>query len=261
LRKEWRRREFEDIMTETREALLVQTFVTLADSLVADYDIIDLLQNLVDRSTALFDASASGIILGPDDEHLEVIVSSSEESRLVGLMQIHAGQGPCVEAVTTGRVVSVIDPSEMSDRWPLFAAEAADSDYRSVHAIPLRLRGQTIGSLNLFRDHDGALNTEDAIAAQGLADVATISVLQERNIRDSTVIREQLQHALDSRVLIEQAKGVLSQLHHLDMDAAYRLLRHHSRSTQTPMSAVAAGIIDGSIAVDLTIPPRARFGA
>lgn len=244
-------------MTETREALLVHTFVTLAGSLVENYDVIDLLQNLVDRSTALFDASASGIILGPDDEHLEVIVSTSEESRLVGLMQIHAGEGPCVEAVTTGKVVSVVNQAEMGERWPAFAREAEGLDYLSVHAIPMRLRGQTIGSLNLFRDHEGALNEEDAIAVQGLADVATISVLQERNIHETTVVKEQLQKALDSRVVIEQAKGVLSHTHQLDMDAAYRLLRHHARSTQSPMAAVATGIVDGSIKVALSAPPRA----
>ena len=243
-------------MPQTREALLVRTFVTLADSLVADYDVIDLLQTLVDQSNELFDASAAGIILGPDDEHLEVIVSTSEESRLVGLMQIRAGEGPCVEAVTTGRVVSVVDPEEIARRWPSFADAARESNYVSVHAIPLRLRGQTIGSMNLFRDHNGALNEEDAIAAQALADVATIGVLQERAAHDHTVVRVQLQRALDSRVLIEQAKGVLSHVHHLDMEAAYRLLRQHARSTHMPMSVVAAGLVEGSVQIALAEPPR-----
>ena len=241
-------------MSQTRETLLVRTFVTLADSLVATYDVIDLLQTLVDQSNELFDASAAGIILGPDDDHLEVIVSTSEESRLVGLMQIRAGEGPCVEAVTTGRVVSVVDSAEMAERWPTFAHAAQQSNYVSVHAIPLRLRGQTIGSLNLFRDHEGALNKEDAIAAQALADVATIGVLQERAVRDHTVVREQLQRALDSRIVIEQAKGVLSHVHHLDMEAAYRLLRQHARSTQTPMSVVAAGLVDGSLQIAVAQP-------
>lgn len=243
-------------MPDTREALLVRTFVTLADSLVDEYDVIELLQTLVDHATELFDASASGIILGPDDEHLDVIVSTSEESRLVGLMQIRAGEGPCVEAVTTGRVVSVVDRAEMSERWPTFAQAADELDYLSVHAIPLRLRGQTIGSLNLFRNQEGALNKDDAIAAQALADVATISVLQERTIHDSGVVQQQLQRALESRVLIEQAKGVLSQTHRLDMDAAYRLIRHRARSTETPISVVATGVIDGTIQIVLTQPPR-----
>lgn len=243
-------------MADSRETLLVRTFVTLADSLVADYDMIDLLQILVDRCTALFDAAAAGIILGPDDRHLEVIVSTGEASRSIGLMQLQTGEGPCVEAVTTGRVVSVENMAEMHDRWPTFAEAAIDSGYVSVHAIPLRLRGVTIGSLNLFNEHEGALNESDATAAQALADVATISVLQERVIRDSTVIREQLQRALDSRVVIEQAKGVISHTHQLDMDAAYRLIRQHSRSTQTSLSVVAAGVVDGSVTIELSEPPR-----
>jgi transcriptional regulator with GAF, ATPase, and Fis domain len=243
-------------MTVTREQLLVTTFVTLADSLVAGYDVIDLLQTLVERATALFDASSAGIILGPDVDHLEVIASTSENSRIVGLLQLRAGEGPCVEAVTSGRVVSVGNESEMRDRWPSFAAAATGSGYESVHAIPLRLRQQIIGSLNLFRDHPGALNERDAIAAQALADVATIGVLQERTIHDSSVVREQLRRALDTRIVIEQAKGVIAYTHDLDMDAAFRLIRHHARSTQTPLSAVAAGVVDGSVSITLTHPPR-----
>lgn len=234
-------------MTLAREMLLVRTFVTLADSLVAGYDVIDLLQTLVDHSTELFDASAAGITLGPDDEHLQVIVSTSEESRLVELMQLRAGEGPCVEAVSTGNVVTVVDLTDMAARWPRFAAAAEASGYRSVHAIPLRLRGQTIGAMNLFRAQEGALNDDDAVAARALADVATIGVLQHRAAHDSTVVREQLQRALDSRVLIEQAKGVLTQTHRLDMSGAFRLLRDQARSTQSPLTTVATGVIDGSL--------------
>ncbi|AMM20177.1 transcriptional regulator [Frondihabitans sp. PAMC 28766] len=243
-------------MTETREAELVHTFVTLADSLVAGYDTIDLLQTLVDRSTNLFDAAAAGIVLGPDMTHLEVLVSTSENSRLVGLMQLRAGEGPCVEAISSGRVVSVENPDEMMDRWPTFAAAADGSGYVAVHAIPMRLRDDTIGSLNLFRLHEGALNEADAIAAQALADVATISILHERVLTDSGVIQEQLQHALDSRVLIEQAKGVIAHTHQLDMDAAYRMIRHHARSAQASLPVIAQGIIDGSVTLDRTAPSR-----
>jgi transcriptional regulator with GAF, ATPase, and Fis domain len=244
-------------MPQTREALLVRTFVTVADSLVADYDVIDLLQTLVDHCTELFDAAAAGIALGPDDQHLEVIVSTSEESRLVGLMQLRVGEGPCVEAVTTGKVVSVADHAEMRSRWPAFARAARESDYDSVHAIPLRLRGEIIGSLNLFRTDEGALNDQDAIAAQALADVATIGILQQRAVHDSTLVRDQLQHALNSRVLIEQAKGVLAQTHGVDMDTAFKLLRHQARSTGTRMATVASAVIDGTVQVPLFSPePR-----
>jgi len=242
-------------MAQNREALLVDTFVALADSLVAGYDVIDLLQTLVDRATDLFDASAAGIILGPDVEHLDVIASTSETSRIVGLMQLRAGEGPCVEAVTTGAVVSVADAAELRERWPVFAEAATDSGYLLVHAIPLRLRGEIIGSLNLFRDHEGALDETDAIAGQALADVATISILQERTAQDSTAVSDQLQRALDTRVVIEQAKGVLAHTHGLDMDAAFRLLRHHARSTQTPLREVVAGVVDGTVTIPLTHAP------
>lgn len=234
-------------MPDTREAQLVHTFVSLADSLVGDFDVLDLLQTLVDQVTLLFDAGAAGIIIGPDAEHLEVVASTSEKSRLVGLMQLEVGEGPCVEAVTTGQVVSVADVRAIADRWPAFAAQAAGAGYVSVHAIPLRLRGQIIGSLNLFREHEGVLNEADATAAQALADVATISVLQERTIRDSSVVHDQLRHALDSRVLIEQAKGVISHTLGVDMDEAFRLIRNEARSTSTAMPAVAAGIVEGRV--------------
>jgi GAF domain-containing protein len=232
-------------MTNTREELLVRAFVTLADSLVTDYDMIDLLQTLVDEATELFDAAASGIILGPDADHLEVVVSTSERSRFVGLMQLRAGEGPCVEAVTTGAVVSVADTKEIAHRWPRFAAEAAEAGYASVHAIPLRLRGQILGSLNLFRNHEGALNEADAIAAQALADVATISVLQERSVRDRSIVAEQLRRALDSRIVIEQAKGVISQSRGLDMDAAFQLIRGHARNRRVAIAIVATEVVEG----------------
>lgn len=237
-------------MPETREELLVRAFVSLADSLVSDFDVLEMLQTLVEQATLLFDASASGIIIGPDDRHLEVVASTSEKSHLVGLMQLRTGEGPCVEAVSTGQVVSVADMAEIDERWPGFAREAAGSGYASVHAIPLRLRGQIIGSLNLFRDREGPLNPADALAAQALADVATISVLQERTIRDSNIVRDQLRYALDSRVLIEQAKGVIAHTHGLDMDGAFRLIRERARSTSSPMLAVSAGIVEGRITLE-----------
>ncbi|RII94629.1 ANTAR domain-containing protein [Clavibacter michiganensis] len=241
-------------MTKTREELLVRAFVTLADSMVTDYDMIDLLQTLVDETTKLFDAAASGIILGPDVDHLEVVVSTSERSRFVGLMQLRAGEGPCVEAVTTGAVVSVANTAEITDRWPRFAAEAAQAGYVSVHAIPLRLRGQIIGSLNLFRNHEGALNHADAIAAQALADVATISVLQERSVRDSSIVAEQLSRALDSRVIIEQAKGVIAHNHGLDMGAAFNAIRNDARRRRIAVAVVATEVVQGHTVLTPTEP-------
>lgn len=232
---------------KTREDRLLHTVAALADSLVADYDVVDLLQLLVDECTALFDASAAGILLLSPTGELEVIVSTSERSEFVELMQLRVGEGPCVEAVTTGRVVSVEDMDHISDRWPAFADDARRSGFASLHAIPMRLRAATIGSLNLFRDGAGELNHPDAVAARTLADIATISILQQRLVEESTIAQEQLQRALNSRVIIEQAKGYLAQSRGLDMHTAFQKIRSHARSTQTRLADVAAEIIAGRL--------------
>ncbi|MFZ7088448.1 ANTAR domain-containing protein [Curtobacterium sp. RRHDQ10] len=231
-------------MAHTREHRLVDAFVTLTDTLVADYDVVDLLQSLVDNATGLFDASAAGIMLVNQHQVLEVIVSTSERSNLIGLMQLDAGEGPCVEAFATGATVSVENTTEMHARWPRFAAASALAGYASVHSIPLRLRETTLGSMNLFRETDGTLNEEDARAAQALTDVATISILQQRSVDHATLAQEQLQRALDSRVVIEQAKGFLSQTHDLDMDGAFQLLRQYARSHQLALADVARAVVE-----------------
>lgn len=231
----------------TREDHLLDTFVSLADSLVDDYDVVDLLQRLVDECIVLFDATAAGILLLSPAGELEVIVSTDERGEFVGLMQLRAGEGPCVEAVVTGQVVSVEDLRDITDRWPAFAADARRSRFASLHAIPMRLRSSVIGSLNLFRDRVGELNAPDATAAQALSDIATIGILQHRLVEESTVAQAQLQRALDSRVVIEQAKGYLAQRRGIEPDEAFALLRRHARSSRTQLGAVAADIIAGRV--------------
>ena len=230
-------------MVTTREHRLVDAFVTLTDTLVADYDVVELLQSLVDNATALFDASAAGILLVNQRQELEVVASTSERSNLIGLMQLEAGEGPCVEAFVTGAAVSVSDADEMRRRWPRFAAASEKAGYASVHSIPLRLRDTTLGSMNLFRETAGALNDEDAIAARALTDVATISILQQRSVDHATLAQEQLQRALNSRVVIEQAKGFISHTHQVDMDTAFQLLRRYARSHQMPLAELARAVV------------------
>lgn len=238
-------------MTHTREHRLVDAFVTLTDTLVAEYDVVELLQSLVDNATDLFDASAAGIMLANPTQQLEVIVSTSERSNLIGLMQLEAGEGPCVEAFTTGAAVSVANADEMRRRWPRFAAASELAGYASVHSIPLRLRDTTLGSMNLFRETPGELNEEDAIAARALTDVATISILQQRSVDHATLAQEQLQRALNTRVVIEQAKGFISHTHQVDMDTAFQLLRQHARSHQQPLAELARAVV----ARDTVLPP------
>ncbi|WP_139200761.1 GAF and ANTAR domain-containing protein [Curtobacterium sp. MMLR14_010] len=231
-------------MTTTREHRLVDTFVALTDTLVDDYDVVDLLQTLVDRVVEIFDASAAGILLLNQDGELEVLASTSEASSFVGLLQLNAGDGPCVECFRTGEPVSATDPAEMRRRWPAFAAAAAESGFSSVHAIPMRLRDTVLGSLNLFREHEGALSPDDALAAQALTDVATISILQQRTLEQASVAQTQLQRALDSRVLIEQAKGFVAHTHHVDMETAFAMLRQHARTNREPLVDVARAVTE-----------------
>ncbi|QZQ53844.1 GAF and ANTAR domain-containing protein [Curtobacterium sp. TC1] len=230
-------------MAHTREHRLVDAFVTLTDTLVAEYDVVELLQSLVDNATDLFDATAAGILLVNQSQDLEVVVSTSERSALVGLLQLEAGEGPCVEAFTTGSPVSVQDADEMRRRWPQFAAASQEAGYTSVHSIPLRLRDTVLGSMNLFRETPGALNEDDAIAARALTDVATISILQQRNVDHATLAQAQLQQALNSRVVIEQAKGFVSHTHHVDMDTAFQLLRGYARSHQIRLADLARSVV------------------
>jgi GAF domain-containing protein len=215
---------------ETRERLLTEAFVTLADTLVVGYDIVDLLQTLVDTCAELLDASAAGIMLADEFGELAVVASTSEKSRLVEMMQLSSGSGPCVECFTTGTSVAVADVDDIGDRWPGFREAAIEHGFHSVHGFPLRLRGNVIGTLNLFRTPTGLLSAEDVAVAQGLTDVATIGILQERALREADVARAQLQHALDSRVVIEQAKGVIAHTRGIDMDEAFRMLRAYARN-------------------------------
>lgn len=237
------------MVTKTREGQLVETFVTLADTLVADYDIVDLLHTLVEKCAALLEASAAGIILSAGDGELEVVASTNERSRLVEILQLRAGSGPCVESFTTGHAVSIPDIAVLGDKWPRFQSGALEQGFSSMHAVPLRLRDTTIGSLNLFWDRVGGLSQTDTLAVQALADVATIGILQERAIRESDVVRKQLQHALNSRVMIEQAKGVIAYINEVHMGDAFTLIRDYARSNGIPLAEVAERIVNRTLKI------------
>jgi GAF domain-containing protein len=231
------------MVAETREGRLVETFVTLADTLVAGYDVVDLLHTLVEVCAELLDAAQAGIMLAAPDGQLAVVASTSEGGRLVEIMQLSSGNGPCIASFLSGHVVEVGDVDLEKERWPEFADEALSQGFHSVHAIPLTLRGDVIGTLNLFRVGRGELSEIDAVAARGLADVATIGILHERTLRENQTAKEQLQHALDSRVVIEQAKGVIAQTHGVDMDSAFKSLRDYSRSNNLNLRDVAQQVV------------------
>jgi GAF domain-containing protein len=223
-----------------RERPVSRAFVALADTLVDDYDVIDLLDRLVAYSVELLAADAAGILLADARGELHAVASSSEDAELMELLQLQAEQGPCLDCFRTAAPVSVADLSEATDRWPTFAAAAGQRGaFASVHAIPLRLRGQAIGALTLLHRTAGPLPEDDLALAQALADVATIGILQERAIRRREVVNEQLQTALTSRVIIEQAKGVLAQHLGLSMDEAFNRLRGYVRGHNLRLADVA----------------------
>jgi transcriptional regulator with GAF, ATPase, and Fis domain len=238
--------------TGDREALISRAFVSLADTLVDEYDIIDLLDRLVEFSVQLLAADAAGILLGDARQELQVVAASSEDAQLMELLQLQADEGPCLDCFQTVAPVSVPDLADAVERWPGFvAAVTRRGAFRSVHALPMRLRGQAIGAMNLFHHEPGPLPPDDLALGQALADVATIGILSERAIRQSEVLNEQLQAALNSRVIIEQAKGVLSQRGGLSMDAAFDRLRRYARDHSLRLSDVARQVVDTDLATEV----------
>lgn len=233
----------------TRAALVSGAFVELADALVGERDAVDFLRTLVDQCVALLDAAAAGLLLADSHGNLQVMASTSEESYLVEVLQLQAGAGPCVDAYQSGTVVTLSDIAADGHRFPDFQSAALSQGFHSVHAIPMRFRSSTIGALNLFRERKGALSNEDAVIGQALADVATISLLHERTNRKNMTVNAQLQHALSSRVFIEQAKGVIAARNNINMDEAFKRLREHARSHQEPMHLSAANVINSLVMI------------
>jgi transcriptional regulator with GAF, ATPase, and Fis domain len=238
-----------------REELLVETLVTLADTLVDSYDVIDFMQTLAERSVALLDVSEAGIMLADPDGKLRHIACSSEEMRLVELLELQVGEGPCFDAYNTHAAVACDSLRAAQARWPQFAPHARKGGFEAVSAVPMRLRSQVIGALNLFSTRSTALNQRDLAVAQAMADIATIGILQERAIHDSRAFSAQLEVALDSRIVIEQAKGIVAERNRVDVDAAFRQIRHFARSHNRLLSETAREIIGGALLpASLTAP-------
>jgi len=227
-------------MSETSPAQrITDAFVTVADTLIEDFDIIDLLHTLVTECVDLLDVDAGGLLLADADGELQLVASTSEQAQFVEVIQLSAGAGPCVDCYRQGVPVTVADMEGEGGAWPQFQEAALQQGFQAVFATPMRLRGQVLGAMNLFSKKPGAPTEQDALIAQALADIATIGILQERSIRESHILNEQLQRALESRVFIEQAKGVLAAVGSLDMDQAFAALRNYARSHHMALRDVA----------------------
>jgi GAF domain-containing protein len=226
----------------SREEQLNLAFVKVADTLTDDFDVIDLLHTLLHECTMILDVQAGGLMLADGSGELQLMASTSESSDFVEVMQLNAGFGPCLDCFATGEVVSIGDIENSGDKWPDFREAALARGFHSVHATPMRLRGKVLGTMNLFGTSIGELGKRDVSVAQALADVATIGILHERNVRESAIIADQLQRALSSRILVEQAKGVLSATGSMDVEDAFTTMREYARSNNLTLRAVAEAV-------------------
>jgi GAF domain-containing protein len=227
---------------------LAQTFVELADTLVGGFDLMEFLHMLTERCVELLDLDAAGLLLADGRGTLQLVAASTEQARVVELFQIQSDEGPCLDAYRSGQPVLVPDLTggEATERWPRFTASASEMGFAAVHAIPMRLRDQVIGTLNLFGSAPQGLDPGVARAAQALVDVATIGILQERATREQGVVAGQLQVALNSRVIIEQAKGILAERMRVTPDQAFIVLRAYSRNHNHPLTQLADDVISGT---------------
>ena len=239
-----------------REAKLARTLVELADTLVADFDVVELLTLLTDRCVDVLEVDAAGLMLVSVEGDLRVMASSSDAVRMLELFQVQSQEGPCLDCYRAGRPVVNEDLTALDERWPRFTPEALAGDFRAVHAVPMRLRGNILGALNLFHVEPTYLQEDDIAAAQALADVATIAILQHRAAIEAQVLNEQLGQALNTRIVIEQAKGVIAERRRLTMEEAFAHLRTHARNHNRRLADVAREVIAGTLPAEALDSPR-----
>ncbi len=225
---------------------VTEVFVEMADTLVDDFDLMDFLHVLTDRCVSVLGVSAAGLVLTDQRGELRLVAASSEQTRLLELFQLQTDEGPCRDCFHSGEPVAVPDLAAAADRWPHFVAEAHRTGFAAVHALPMRLRTEVIGALNLFSEQSQELPEATLQLGRGLADVATIGLLQARTIRERDALAEQLQTALNTRVLVEQAKGVLAERHQIDVDLAFTLLRAAARRNNRRLADLCRDVVTGS---------------
>ena len=237
------------------EAALARVFIRLADTLASDFDIVDFLQGLSADSVAILGAEAAGVMLADARGGLRLIASSDERMRLVELFELQGAQGPCLDAFSTGRAVQA-SAADSRVRWPVFAPHASDAGFQMMCAVPLRVRTDVIGALNLFRGTDVPFTQAEMDIAQAMGEMAAIGLIQERALRERTLLTEQLQAALISRVVIEQAKGMLAEYLRMPVDDAFQLLRNYARDRNRKLSHVASDVVERKIpGIALTTSP------
>ncbi|CAA0138149.1 Uncharacterised protein [Mycolicibacterium vanbaalenii] len=226
-------------MTETpRETQVLDAVVTLVDSLLVDFDVMDLLTELTERCAQLLDVAAAGFLLADPFDQLHLLAATTEQARDLELFQLQTDEGPCVDCYATGQPVSVADLEAEEQRWPRFVPAAREAGFTSVHAVPMRAAGLVLGALGLFGTEAGELNDADVLVAQTLAHIACVAVLQGQAPTPTTVL-PQLRSALAGQVVVEQAKGYLREVLDLPVEEAFTVLRGYSRAHGEHLTEVA----------------------
>jgi transcriptional regulator with GAF, ATPase, and Fis domain len=230
-------------VTDTpRETRVLDAVVSLVDSLLDDFDVVDLLTELTERCAELLDVAAAGLLLADPLEKLHLLAATSGRARDLELFQLQADEGPCLECYASGQPVSVADLAAASSRWPLFVPAAVDAGFASVHAVPMRAAGIVLGALGLFGTQPGELTDADRLVAQSLAHIACVAIVQEHAPTASAVV-PRLRTALAARLVVEQAKGFLRERLDVAVEDAFTLLRRYARSHGDHLTAVSRRLI------------------
>jgi GAF domain-containing protein len=232
---------------------MAQVFVELADTLIDTFDVVDFLHTLTDRCVELLAADAAGLMLTDQRGGLTLIAATLERARVLELFELQVQEGPCLECFSTGQPITNVDLAESQERWPTFTPAAAEAGFGATHALPMRLRGHVIGALNLFTDDQRSMSDTDLAIGQAMADVATIGLLHQRNSHEQTILSEQLQSALHSRVLVEQAKGALAARAQISIGEAFKRMRLYARRNRLSLTDVAATVVEGALPQDLLV--------
>lgn len=238
-------------MEEKRQGL-AEAVAELVDTIVTDFDITELFYRLVATCVDLVQADEAGLLLVDRAGDLGLAASTSEATHLLELLQVQAREGPCFDAFRTGEPVRTgpLDSEEAKSTWPEFAPMAVSAGFHSVVAVPMRWRDTTLGSLNLFRTDPADAGERDVTVARALADLTTIAIVHAHAVDGAHQVIDQLQGALDTRVSIEQAKGIVAESGKLDMVAAFDRIRRHARSSNQRLADVSAKIISGELDIE-----------
>lgn len=247
-------------MTESRERQIISAFVEMSNELVDDYDVVDVLSQLTGHCVHLLDVAAAGLLLADGRGVLHLAASSSERSHHLETFQLQRDEGPCLDCFHDGHRVLVPDLADEQQRWPQFSRAAREAGFKSVHALPMRLTGNILGAFGLFGDQPGTLNDDDLALAQALLHVASVAIVNERSATDRATVNSQLQRALTSRIVVEQAKGVIAHAGGLGMDDAFTVLRRYARDHGTKLSVTASRVVDRELRYD-TLLQHARSAA